>query len=129
MATTTQLKKKSNGSDTEHVSMSCVYYAADPIRHWMTGMSGIFPHDFVAVASVESDDLDEIWKLFNEIEQYDNIPDAYVILRSMSIGDAVTKADGTNWILTHDTGWTPIDFNADKVLNEKRYQTYWTTLT
>ena len=125
--TTTQMKKDSNGSDVEGLPVSRVYYSSDPMKHLHTGLSGVFPYDFVAVASIQSDDLDEIWKVFNEIEEYDNVTNAHVILRSMCIGDVVSTPDGKNWILTNDTGWTPIDFEEDIVLYKRRYERYRST--
>lgn len=81
-------------------SLSSVWHHKNPTFGFGTGMSN-FPEDYVLVAYVESNNLEEIFALTNTIEEFwwkNSKVEGIVNSRSTSVGDVVVLSNDEIWL-------------------------------
>lgn len=121
MPKTPQTETKSNSLVSEDY-VSEVYYSNDLVSPLLHGVSCTFPDEFTSVAKIEEMSLEEIFGVFNRL---DECLDPRVVeisgpIRSMCIGDVVVRPDGKNWVCIND-GWETVSNGGCVVTNDKRY--------
>ena len=102
--------KQQRNRKRDGTPMSQVFYAWDVERPRATGFSCRFPYEYVPVAMVDCDDLEEIFWLFNFSEEFFEIPMLGrfgLNTRCLTIGDVVMLPDGRTWICG-PSYWSPI---------------------
>lgn len=91
-----------------------VYHAVQP--NFGFGEKLSFPKDFVLVAKVEAESLEEVFRLTNHIDhdwrQNPGVMPSNVARRSTSVGDVVVEVGGKTWECA-PCGWEEIGGNAN----------------
>ncbi len=109
----TQSKQESNGNVAPPSSQ--VFYAWDKSRLRRTGRSCRFPDEYIPVAAVACDDLEEVfWMMNYSSDFFDPLMNGPIVLntRCLSVGDVVMRPDGSTWICG-PRGWEPISHGEE----------------